>query len=137
AFHHARNSAPDAPKGRGQVHVQHLRPLLVGGLDERGRRSGPGVRDEYVDSSPCILYGGEKLVDRRARSDVRRQDEGLTSTKRRRTAQFVLAARGERDTVAIGAKPSSDRATDPTTRAGDDSHRFDLRHAQTLPSLDD
>mmetsp|Transcript_3477 Transcript_3477/g.6182 ORF Transcript_3477/g.6182 Transcript_3477/m.6182 type:complete len:350 (-) Transcript_3477:403-1452(-) len=117
-LHHATQRAATEPHGRGQVDLQHARPLLVGHAHEKVVAGDAGVVHQHVEAAHCrdrLLGQG---VDRLRVAQVAGQDMGaLTKVGSQRLQRLDPRARKAHGR-ARGVQLPRNRRTDPARRAG-------------------
>ncbi len=89
---------------------------------ERGRRAAAGVGDEHLHRAPPLLDRGEHLLDRTRDQQVCRNDEGLARKPVCHVAQLFVAARGQRDPVALPGQPGRDGSANAAAGTGHQAH---------------
>ena len=79
ALEHAGQDRAETVVGTVEVDAEHLVPLRLSDLCERGLLSDTGVAEEDIDTAKRVLGAGNRLLDFLQASDINAESQGLTA----------------------------------------------------------
>ena len=104
---------------RFEVEIDHVVPLILGEVVERGVAERPGVVDEDVQRWFARGQFGDQRLDSGERRDVRRDSGDIACDLRRSPGDFVRPARTDVHPRARRSEAGGDHPADPGAAPGD------------------